>query len=153
MLVQKQESMEISERFDSCLNAYCKTSLEFDVHKNSHKNSLKEQIVDFIDNNYCNADLSLTLLAGKYDISEVYLSTFFKEQTGENFYTYLQNLRLHEAIKLLEQTSLSVAEISSSVGYSSYNTFSKTFKRVEGMSATDFRLANQNRPDYQGDIR
>lgn len=152
-IAQEQESKDISDRFDVCLDVYYKTSREFHIHKNSHKISLKEEIVAFIDNNYTNSDLSLILLADKFEMSEVYTSTFFKEQTGENFYSYLQNLRIEEAKKLLEQTNLSIAEISSSVGYSSYNTFSKTFKRMVGMSASDFRILNLDRLDHQDRMR
>ncbi|NMA95677.1 MAG: helix-turn-helix transcriptional regulator, partial [Clostridiales bacterium] len=138
-LAVQQEGMNLNDRFETCIDTYYNVIGKFHSHKNSHNTRLVEQILKFINENYHDMDLSLTLLADEFNISDVYLSTFFKEQTGENFYTYLQELRIQNAKDLLKQTDMPVAEIVSTIGYSSYNTFAKAFKRIVGMTATDYR--------------
>lgn len=138
-LAIEQEHINLTDRLEICMDTYYNVSKKFYAHKNSHNIALIDQILDFIQNNYHDMDLSLTLIADKFSISDVYLSAFFKEQTGENFYTYLQELRIQKAKELLMQTDMPVSEIVNTIGYSSYNTFAKAFKRIVGMSATDYR--------------
>ena len=48
--------------------------------------------------------------------------------------------------RLLTETSLPVAEISEQAGYSTVSAFYKAFKRVHGMTPTDYRTANTPAP-------
>ena len=55
------------------------------------------------------------------------------------FLTYLTNMRLEKAKKLLVSTALSVAEIAEQCGYSDYRVFTKVFKKTEGITPSQFR--------------
>ena len=103
------------------------------------KHQLMDDISDYIRQHYMDADLSLTSVAGQFHVSESYLSSTFKMQTGTNFFTYVENMRMDRAKELLRQTNLKISDISTQVGYASVNSFCRAFKRSTGYNATNFR--------------
>ncbi|WP_372631376.1 helix-turn-helix domain-containing protein [Cohnella sp.] len=107
--------------------------------KKSHNNQLKDDLIRYLDEHYMQTDLSLTTLADRFNTSEAYISYFFKEQTGVNFSDYLENVRMGHAKRMLTESEMPVNEISAWVGYYSLNSFSRAFKRANGLSATEFR--------------
>ena len=62
-----------------------------------------------------------------------------KEKVGFSPMAYLTRYRLHRAQQLLEQSSLSVAQIAEKVGYLSESAFNKAFKRGLGVPPGEFR--------------
>ncbi|WP_237391662.1 helix-turn-helix domain-containing protein [Paenibacillus dendrobii] len=112
---------------------------KYEERKRSHNDSLAGKLIEYIDRHYPDPDLSLSILAGEAKTSEAYVSFFFKEQTGMNFSDYLENVRMKEAKRLLAHSSMPISEIASLTGYLSLNTFSRAFKRANGMSATEYR--------------
>lgn len=107
--------------------------------KKSHNDDLTNRLIAYIEMHYSNSELSLTVLAREARTSEAYVSYFFKEQTGLNFSDYLENIRMREAKRLLLNSGKPVSEIAAAVGYLSLNTFSRAFKRANGISATEYR--------------
>jgi YesN/AraC family two-component response regulator len=112
-------------------------------HKKSHNIVLKEKIMDYINSAYVNVDFCLGSISKEFDLTEVYISQFFKEQIGVNFSTYLERLRMETACKLLTSTKLSVKEIALRTGFSNANTFTRAFKRFEGITPSGYRNITQ----------
>jgi transcriptional regulator GlxA family with amidase domain len=73
--------------------------------------------------------------------SESHFIRSFKGTFGETPHRYLQRRRLERAMALLRQTNRPVTEICLEVGFTSLGTFSRTFRRVLGMSPTTYRKA------------
>lgn len=111
----------------------------YENRKKSHNSSLKENIMNFLMDNYANPEVYGIYVANQFGISEKYLYTFFKEQTGMNFAEYLEQLRLKQSLVLLENTRFSISEIAQKVGFNSSNTFYKAFKRVYSISPSNYR--------------
>jgi len=78
-----------------------------------------------------------------------YLSYFFKEQTGENFIDYLNKVRIEKAKELLKDSSMSLSEIASQVGYSNAGYFNRIFKKIVGITPGQYR----NRFDQVADVK
>ncbi|WP_433328107.1 helix-turn-helix domain-containing protein [Spirillospora sp. CA-294931] len=71
--------------------------------------------------------------------SKFHFSRIFRHSTGVSPGRFLSALRLQEAKRLLTATSLSVADISNQVGYSSVGSFSSRFKRSVGVAPSVYR--------------
>ncbi|SEQ24436.1 two-component system, response regulator YesN [Lachnospiraceae bacterium NE2001] len=93
---------------------------------------------DYINANY-QKDISLDEVSREINISPYYFSKVFKEATGQNFIDYLTGLRIEKAKELLDNTDMSMKEICVEVGYSNPNYFSRIFKKIVGVSPTEYR--------------
>lgn len=93
---------------------------------------LNNKILWFVNNNYTNNQMSLTMVADNFEITEIFLSKFFKEKNGMNFSKYIESLRMEKAQELLKDSSLSVQVISERVGYNSPQVFRRGYKKVYG---------------------
>ncbi len=105
--------------------------------KKSHNKNLEQRIVEYINLQFMDSQLSLCSVAERFDISETYLSYFFREQTGETFSHYIERIRIEYAYKLLKDKSMKVNQVSKAVGYNSDQSFRRAFKRVKNLNPTD----------------
>ena len=95
-------------------------------------------IVYYIHTHY-REDLSLQKLAKMFYLSVPYLSTLLTKQFGISFVNLITEVRLRHACGLLASTDLKITDIAMEVGYDSYNSFSRVFRKKVGISATDYR--------------
>ncbi len=107
--------------------------------RHNRRDQLKNRILSYLQGNYFDPDLYGKSVAEKFDINEKYLYTFFREQTGSSFASYLEKLRLDRAIELMETSGFCLSEIAGMVGFNSSNTFYKAFRRVYGSSPSVYR--------------
>lgn len=84
-------------------------------------------------------DLSVPALARRAAMSDRTLQRRFSEATGLPVSRYVQELRIEKARGLLERTALPVSDICWAVGYEDSSAFSRLFKTICGLSASDYR--------------
>jgi two-component system response regulator YesN len=84
-------------------------------------------------------ELSMEQAADYVNLSPFYFSKLFKKHVGETFIDYLTRLRIEEAKELISNELLSLKEVCYEVGYNDPNYFSRVFKKVAGMSPTEYR--------------
>ncbi len=102
-------------------------------------NTLSSTIEKYIKDNYKDPSLGLNKISDEFQISESYFSHMFKEKTGVNFSTYLENIRMTEASRLIKETDISLNELYIAVGYNNSNTFRRAFKKVYGVTPSAMR--------------
>lgn len=107
--------------------------------KQEQRGQLVEEIKAYIRAHYCESDMGLARVGGEFRVSESYLSTVFKEQSGGNFADYLETLRIEKACELLQDRQLTVNDVAEAVGYNSVQSFRRAFKRVKGVSPKELR--------------
>jgi transcriptional regulator GlxA family with amidase domain len=73
------------------------------------------------------------------DVPERSLKRRFKSATGNTLIGHLQNLRIEEAKRLLEEDALPIDEVSVEVGYMDVSFFRRLFKRLTGLSPGQYR--------------
>ncbi|MCW2985844.1 MAG: ptlR [Conexibacter sp.] len=93
---------------------------------------------DAIDRDYA-GPLDVRALARIAIVSEAHFIRQFKATFGETPHRYLQRRRIERAMALLRAGELSVSEICLEVGFTSFATFSRTFREIIGESPSAFR--------------
>lgn len=77
-------------------------------------------------------DITLSDVAQLVHLHPTYFSQWFKNETGQNFSTYVTAKRLQRAERLLKETNLRVYEVARMAGYQSEKHFMKIFKKENG---------------------
>lgn len=85
------------------------------------------------------ADLSLSALAAMQNVSAGYLSSLFKQETGQTLTEYVNQKRVRYAMQLLSTTNLQIQTIAQYCGIVDVHYFSKLFKKQVGKTPKEFR--------------
>ena len=78
-------------------------------------------------------------IAERFSVSETSLKNYFRGVYGQNISTWLREIRMNEAARLLSDTKRPIAEISEQVGYSNQGKFAAVFKKQFGLSPLEYR--------------
>lgn len=101
-------------------------------------NARFKEMLEYINENYSNNELSLTSLAEHFKISDItHISKSFKKFMNENFSSYLERIRMDKACEML-MGNMQVKEVSEKVGYLSDVSFRRAFKKRMGLSPSDY---------------
>lgn len=92
----------------------------------------------FVEEHYME-DISVLDMARTFGYSEAYFCKLFKQNFGKNFVTYLTEYRVELAKKALEDLRCNVKAVGQQVGYGDSNYFTKVFRRITGMSPSEYR--------------
>ena len=98
-----------------------------------------EDAIGMIDYGHADPLFGVALLAGKLKVHRATLARNFAEQVGMTPVEYLASVRVQRALALLKTTTLNVTEVAYRVGFSDANYFSRTIKRITGLTPTEFR--------------
>lgn len=99
------------------------------------------RIVEYIDKNYP-FQIKLEDLAKQENLTANYISQFFTKNIGVPFYQYLNNVRLEAAVQLLQDSSLSVTQVSNYAGFSDAKYMSNVFRQKFGCTPREYRSSN-----------
>lgn len=97
----------------------------------------------YIRRHYAEPDISVGSIAKSLGLSEGYLSHTFKKETGCTVLNHLTRFRIHKAAELLGDCRVKVYEVAQQVGYRDVAYFSATFKKLMGMSPSDYQSASR----------
>ena len=92
----------------------------------------------YMEENY-RQKLTLQEVADCCYVSQWHLSKLLNRYAEKSFYDILNSIRIQAAKKLLEDPSLKIGDISEMVGYADTAHFARTFKKLENMSANEYR--------------
>ncbi len=110
-----------------------------DVRNAASENVTITLIRDYIGKNYMNEMLSVKDISSHVFLSVSYVCTFFKNETGQTLNQYLTEYRMEKSKELLKDPQYKISDVSSKVGYSDGNYFSKTFRKYTGLSPSEYR--------------
>lgn len=101
--------------------------------------SLKvRRALDFIDTHYRNP-ITLDEVASRLELNKCYFCTLFKQETGRTFTAHLNHVRIEKSKRYLLQGNRSILDVALSVGYTSQNYYTITFKKLTKMTPMEFR--------------
>lgn len=128
---------------------YIQVLNEQDQEKNiDRKNDeLVRNISEYLDEHFLDT-VNLKELGDQFHLSHYYIAHVFKEETGLSPMKYIMQRRIGEAQNMLMNTSASVQEISSQLGFNSTSHLSTVFKKYVGISPVAYRN-NFQKNDFQ----
>lgn len=95
-----------------------------------------------------NGDINVTQLCAELGLSRTKLFLKMKKITGESPHSFIQNIKLKTAAKMLrENEEYNISDISFQLGFSSLNYFGKSFREYFGMSPTAYRKVHQDKKE------
>lgn len=101
--------------------------------------AVAESIRVYIETHYME-DIALQDVAAAMNYSDAYFCKLFKQCFDKSFVTYLTDYRVKRAKEMLADVVINIKDISTDVGYRDSNYFAKVFKRVVGVTPSDYRI-------------
>lgn len=127
-------SQESNQLMVEMLRKYCMLVRNYSLRGCS---PVIQKVVNHISLNLT-GDLSLKLLAAEYSVNASYLSSLFKKEMGVTLSDYVCQQRIRHAIKLLNSTNMQIQDVASECGIYDVNYFRKIFKKITGMTPTEY---------------
>lgn len=106
----------------------------------------KTKLESFLNEHYSNPDLKFDNLMGHFLICRSYGCKLFKKHFGKPFSEILRETRVAKAQQyLIEEPSLLIYEIADKCGFREQKQLSKVFKKIHGISPTEYRRRNEHK--------
>ncbi len=99
---------------------------------------LMERIMKTINENLSDPDFNVDKLTEEVGLSRTQLHRKMKEITGISTGEFIRNLRLEQAVRLIREGKINIAQVAYSVGFNNQTYFSTVFKRYYGMAPSEF---------------
>ncbi|OZB94216.1 AraC family transcriptional regulator [Paenibacillus sp. XY044] len=96
------------------------------------------KVVEYIDRN-AHEDIKLEHICAISNMSKPTICRLFKEWTGKTFNRYLVDLRISNALVLLQRPSMSITDVCYATGFNELAYFCRIFKKYTGISPNQFR--------------
>ncbi|MFC4776595.1 helix-turn-helix domain-containing protein [Paenibacillus sp. GCM10023252] len=129
----KQDTFEMLEKAASFIQ----------TTKDTTHSKLVGELKLFIQEQYTNPNVTITLIGDKFEMSPYYLSGIFKNETGQGILDFIATLRLEHAKRLLLETNESIQDISTKVGFADVRSFIRSFKKLENIPPGKYRTVKQ----------
>ncbi|HZH63035.1 MAG TPA: response regulator transcription factor [Metabacillus sp.] len=119
------------------------TQIYYEKHKSNHSEVI-QKMIDLVEENLANTELSLKWVANKVYMNADYLGKLFKQETGEKFSSYVTQQRIHKAMEQIElMDDIKVFAIAESIGFGDNpQYFSQVFKKFTGYSPSEYKKVN-----------
>ena len=131
------DTKTVPELMREMFSSYCRLVRKHSTQKYS---PIVKKAILMIDSDI-SAEISLSTLAEKQEISAGYLATIFKKETGKTVSEYVRGKRITHAVHLLNTTNLQVQTIAMHCGIMDVQYFSKIFKKQIGKTPKEYRDA------------
>lgn len=103
------------------------------------------RIIQYIEKNY-REELSLSSLSRAFGLSESYIARLFRNELKMRSSDYINKVRVGAACTLLQSTGMRLNEVSEKTGFSDQYYFSRVFRKLCGVTPTEFRNKSSNIP-------
>lgn len=139
-LLKPSKMEEIKEALTAMVERLDKNPIHEDEEEQSRNagSFIVNQALGFMEKHYAEK-LTLQAVADCCYVSQWHLSKLLNKYAEKSFYDILNAIRIRKAKELLADPKLKIGEIGELVGYADTAHFARTFKKLEGMSANEYR--------------
>ena len=110
----------------------------FGNFKVAYKGVIIRQACQYVVKNIDN-DVSLSHVSNELNISKNYFCALFKNETGENFLTFVTRTKMERAKILLKNDNMKVYEVCDYLGYNDTTYFTRIFKKYSNMTPYEYK--------------
>ncbi len=122
------------------LNSLLKEVIYFrDSFSDSRYAEIMLKAKKYIAEHYADRDISLRSAASYVNMSPNHFSSIFSQECSQSFIEYVTTMRIEHAKQKLSSTQLRSSDIAYAVGFSDPHYFSSTFKKITGISPSEYR--------------
>lgn len=135
---EPQYGMSLEEIFQSVETAAEHICQMRAVKKQEAGHNISDALVDYVNANVYDPNLSLGALGGIFGLSNASISRIFKNTAGVNFYNYVTEKRMRRAQELLRMQGYRPKEIVAEIGYDKEYSFKRAFIRQYGVGPKEY---------------
>lgn len=114
--------------------------ITFEECKVMYKDNVVMQACQYVIE-HVDEEINLTIISEKLAISKNYFCTLFKQETGENFLSYVTGMKMKRAKFLLKEKNYRVYEVGEKLGYTDTTYFTRLFKKYTNMTPNEYKKA------------
>ena len=103
------------------------------LRQERRKRRLSVKVKEYIDENFRNPDINISITSHHFNMNPRYLATVFKDETGTSLLEYINTLRIEEGKKLL-RSGCEVNEAAGRCGFRGSGAFIRVFKKLTGVT-------------------
>lgn len=107
-------------------------------YRHNNSNHIIREAITYVEKNY-QKKITLKSLADHVNLSKHYVCYLFKKETGENLSHYINKLRIEKAKQMVVESNCKIKEIYTELGFADQQYFSRTFKKLTGMTVMEYR--------------
>lgn len=96
------------------------------------------RLIDYLQCHIAASDLSMEAICSEFAIGRTQLKTMFKAQTGSGVMEYWKRLKIEKAKSMIADDQLNFTEIAEYLGYASVHGFSRQFKKIAGVTPSEY---------------
>lgn len=116
-----------------------KINMFFQYSDALNDSSTINKIYKYIHTYYSDDSLSINKISEYTHFAPTYACSLFKDKTGKTINQYITEYRIEKSKILLRDMKLNVSDIGSMIGYSNTGYFTKLFKKITGVTPSEFR--------------
>lgn len=129
--------------FENLKRQFCILCTQVRQNKNDQKELVNKRLLEYLEQHYGDQQLCIAQMAAAFGFSENYFSQFFREGTGEAFSVCLERIRMQKAREYLRLGKEEVESVAVLCGYTNAASFRRAFKRVNGISPSQWKQENR----------
>lgn len=148
VLLKQQQDQDIrykNRKYNSFMTAaiLCEIEQQNAISVNNEKIFSQEHLIEETKEYirwHIQENLKVSTIANYFSYNEKYLTTLFKTVTGLSIKQYILQLKMERAKIALSDTNQHVSQIAYSLGYEDSHYFSNAFKKLMGLSPSEYKL-------------
>jgi AraC-like DNA-binding protein len=127
---------ELADTLEKAAMDICRANSLSRLRRKEHQ--LSGKVKQYIDENFKNPDINMSITSFHFGMNPAYLSAVFKDENGIGLLEYINTLRVGEGKKLLEAGG-EVNEVAELCGFRSSGAFIRVFKKLSGLTPGQYR--------------
>ncbi|MBO5250731.1 MAG: helix-turn-helix domain-containing protein [Bacteroidaceae bacterium] len=139
LYINRKKEAAVKEEIEQYKQQMDEDKINFLLNLSQRDKEFMTKLNNLITDHLSTEDITIEFLTDKLAMSRASLYSKVKDLTGLGVNDYVNRLRIEKAIELLTNTDMSINDISYEVGFTYPRYFSTLFKKVKGMTPTQFK--------------